>query len=203
MGLLLSAAGCSHMSQSQKRTASYVTGMIVGGAVGSLASDSRKSDSTNKSSTTLGYALVGSSVGFGVGEIFFSDTDKIAKKDAELEVYREFTKNQGRGAVRDLSFDEIRLRNSGTVGRQNPFQKCGKNSDFLMFCASNEGANSLGNCSEPALLYLSDKWAVEFRAYYSDSGCFAGSDFAVVPDFLEYLNQAMVKTGTDLERKGK
>lgn len=201
-GAALALSGCTHMSQSQKRVASYVTGMVVGGAVGTLATDAAKSDSANKSATTLGYALAGSAAGFAVGEIFFSDGEKLAQKDSELEVYRSFTKNMGKQqAVESMIYDEVRLRDipASRMDQGNPFASCRNDPGFLRFCASPDGPNQLGNCREPALLYLNEKWAIEFRAWYSDSGCFAGSNYSVVPGLLEWLNPIIFKMNAEMK----
>ncbi len=199
---LASSSGCAHMSQSQKRTASFFTGMAVGGAIGSLAASQKKKENPDQGATVLGYGLLGATGGHFAGEYFFSDETKIKDLSDKLDVHEDFVRNQNPQTEPFLDMGSVRLKNKKNehLGQKNPFE-CKESNEFLMFCPSSDNPDLLANCKKPTLLYLSDKWAIEFRAWYSDAGCWSEREFGVLPELLEYLNKSYVNTYLDFQKK--
>ena len=198
LGLLFSA--CSTMKPAHKRIATTLGSAVACGAiVGQLAKDR---DGTETEGSVYKSASLCGAVGLAAGEYYFTDNERLKKLESELAVYRNFENNQlaTQKTLPAHIIEGMEIKSfGGKLEGKSPF--CQKRT--LLLCPKDNNPSLFDNCQEPSLLYLSPNWAIEYRAWYSDSACWADRKMAEVPGLTEYLNKTFIQTYMDLERRSK
>ena len=198
--LLIATSSCSTMKPWQKRVALVAgSALTCGLVVGELA---KNRDNTDEEASIYKSAGVCAGAGIAVGEYYFTDNERVKKLEAELAVYRKFENNQlsNQKTLPSHMVEGMELKSfGGKLGGKSPF--CQKRT--LLLCPKDNNPSLFDNCQKPSLLYLSPNWAIEYRAWYSDSACWADRNMAEIPGLTEYLNKTFIQTYMDLERKKK
>lgn len=189
--IVLSYLFCGCVSTpSQKRITTTLASVVFGSLTGRVVAE--RTDS-NLESTMLAYGLVAGGVGVLAAEYLFSEEDLITKLRNENKLLRRTVSsfNGDEKMLRGLDLALIpKATASLSLGHSGPI-KCNKPS--VRLCPA-FGGKTFGKCDDPPFVLINRNWALEFRAWYSESGCFDSGEYTDVPGLKQFLNKSLMRT---------
>lgn len=189
--------GCQSLTSREKTALYSFVGASAGATVGQYLYESRNDKDASRSGTVYSSAMVGAAIGMGSSFLIKDNEAELKAKIASLQDF-ERQRQISSESLPDWVVGGVELKSFGSKELNGNPPQCEKRN--LLLCPEGDNPDQFSNCSKPSLLYVSPNWALEFRAWYSKSGCWASRNYAEIPGLKEYLNETFISSYLRLRR---